>query len=290
MLVLMTRDRRAFTLIELLVVIAIIATLIGLLLPAVQKVRESAARSKCQNNMKQIGLAMHLYHDNKNRLPAGWVVSRTVKPTPGWSWATVILPQIEQHSLFSQINPDLATPGLATVNSLTQMPVALYRCPADRGGETNPVYQSLGMNNYVANREVVGPDINNNPAPMNLLGIQDGTSNTILIGERDSVRNTAAVWVRSSISASSFEGRPGQGINIPNPTPTNATSCVRLGWSSLHPGGVNFLLADGSVRFVRDSIDTDQTADHCAFPAAFGNFTLQNLTHPSDGNAVSGDF
>ncbi|VTR90791.1 Uncharacterized protein OS=Planctomyces brasiliensis (strain ATCC 49424 / DSM 5305 / JCM 21570 / NBRC 103401 / IFAM 1448) GN=Plabr_1394 PE=4 SV=1: N_methyl_2: SBP_bac_10 [Gemmata massiliana] len=283
------RRRRAFTLIELLVVIAIIAILIGLLLPAVQKVREAASRMKCQNNFKQMGLAFHNYNDVNGKLPTGWVTTAANKPSPGWSWAVIILPYIEQDNLLKQINPDLTTPGAASVTTLTQTKISVYLCSSDPGQDTNPVYQSFGRSSYVVNREVTGPDANNNPAALSIQTISDGSSNTILVGERDSVNNTGAVWVRSSASSASFEGRPGRGINIKNPSPTTTGDCTRLGFNSLHTGGVNFLFGDGSVRFVQNSIPANQASDHCAYPAATGNFTLQNLIHPNDGFPI-GDF
>jgi len=287
------RPRRfAFTLIELLVVIAIIAILIGLLLPAVQKVRAAAARAKCTNNLKQIGLAFHNYNDTKGKLPTGWVTTTATKPSPGWSWAVIILPYIEQDNLLNQMNPDLVTPGgpTTTPTALQQSVISTYRCPSDPTGPTNPVFHSFSTNNYVVNREVTGPDVNNNPTGLKVDTISDGSSNTILVGERDGVKNTAAVWIRDSNSSCSFEGRPGRGINIVNPNPASTGDCTRLGWNSLHTNGCVFAFGDGSIHFISQAIDADQSADACAYPAATGNFTLQNLTHPSDGNPVRTDY
>jgi prepilin-type N-terminal cleavage/methylation domain-containing protein/prepilin-type processing-associated H-X9-DG protein len=286
--------RRAFTLIELLVVIAIIAILIGLLLPAVQKIREAANRMKCSNNLKQIGLAAHNYNDTYGALPTGWVTSNTVMPNPGWSWATIILPFIEQDNLYRLLNPDLVTPAgppAPTAANGLQTKISTYRCPSDsglNGGDVNNVFQAYGRCSYVINREVVGPDVSNRPAPLTVATIPDGSSNTILCGERDSIKNVSGVYVRSSVSTASFEGRPGRGMNIDNPGGNTSTgSNERLGFNSRHSGGCNFVLGDGSVKFIRQSIPTDQSADHAAFPAATGNFTFQNLIHPTDGNPVS---
>lgn len=173
----MKRRRVGFTLIELLVVIAIIAVLIGLLLPAVQKVREAAARTRCSNNLKQLALGMANYAGDKGYYPPaikndpGWgmIAPGRVPPVgtwnippygvpsqyhPGWGWGSLILPYIEQKNLYEQMNFEAlnawfgggANPALPT--PLQQTPLQLFRCPADPAPDLNAIRANFGMSNY----------------------------------------------------------------------------------------------------------------------------------------------
>ena len=167
--------RRGFTLIELLVVMAIISILIGLLLPAVQKVREAANRLKCKNNLKQIGLALHNYHTNNGYFPPGYV--STVGPNgpaddrgPGWGWAAFILPYVEQTNLYSQIHFDLDITDPANT-AVRMQSLKIFLCPSDNG---QPVFTVDQLNDPMPNYSTPLTDVNGNPvqvAHANYIGI-----------------------------------------------------------------------------------------------------------------------
>jgi prepilin-type N-terminal cleavage/methylation domain-containing protein/prepilin-type processing-associated H-X9-DG protein len=291
--------RRAFTLIELLVVIAIIAVLVGLLLPAVQKVRSAAARSQCQNNLKQIALALHNYHDARGGLPPGsWVpppAPQPANPLAGsWNWSTLVLPYLEQGAIFDRLDPEGAnragsgTPiASSPLIDLMRTPVKTYLCPADRGPPLNPRFQDQGKNNYP-----VGGGLFNINTRTRFTDVKDGVSNTILLGERMSTtegpfQHFATPWPVSAAGiAASYQCGPGAGVNVgvhlgPPPVagPTSCcssandtTPATRGTMASFHTGGVNVALADGSVTFLRENVD----------PAT----TLTYLFQPADGNVI----
>jgi prepilin-type N-terminal cleavage/methylation domain-containing protein/prepilin-type processing-associated H-X9-DG protein len=275
------RCRSGFTLIELLVVIAIIAILIGLLMPAVQKVRESAARTQCQNNLHQIGLAMHAFHDANKAFPPAFA-----KPA-NWGWSVWLLPYVEQAPLFATLDP-LNTK--IAVNANTTLSLQVYVCPSDSSALIHKFYSGYAKSNYAVSEQVC-----DGGSAIKLIQFTDGTSNTIMVGERDMDKQAAAIWAgRDTISGvASVIGRPTWPINTPYAGGTSCcgtdTGCTRFAFASRHTGGVNFVFCDASVHFLRDSIDADPAQRSCAKPVST-NYMLQNLYFRDDGNIINPDW
>ena len=278
-------ERAAFTLIELLVVITIISVLIGLVLPAVQKVREAANRLSCQNNLKQIGLAMHNYHGSLGTLPPGylWQPASPDNPSitaPGWSWAVLLLPYIEQDNLFKQINLNIPVEHPSYLAVRTDV-VKLFVCPSDRStglftilDEAGTALGQAATNSYAACYGAGGeigeaPDSGNGVffrnSRIRLTDITDGTSNTIAVGERGAFF-TQAAW------AGAFTGGT---TRVTPGAPTSSTAVEKAATQVLahtgshtlndpsadpddfftpHTGNVQFVFGDGSVRPVRNGV------------------------------------
>jgi len=205
----MLRVRRGFTPIELLVVIAIIAVLIALLLPAVQAAREATRRTQCVNNLKQMGLALHSYHDVVLAFPPGYTAANKfidgeTDTSPGWSWASMILPQLDQWPLYSSINVGLPVQAPANTTS-AQSSLNVFLCPSDQiPGSTFAVTDGFG--NTVAivapssyadctgsdaadvalglNNDGLGNGLFYRNSATRIAAISDGTSQTVMLLER----------------------------------------------------------------------------------------------------------
>jgi prepilin-type N-terminal cleavage/methylation domain-containing protein/prepilin-type processing-associated H-X9-DG protein len=295
---------KAFTLIELLVVIAIISLLMGLLLPAVQKVRAAANRIQCVNNLKQIGLACHNHHDALGSLPAGYsaqlsYVDGATDTFPGWGWGAMLLPFLEQDNLFKSINfnASLVSPDNATA---VRAMVKIYQCPADQtptaafalpdsfgnpviaaapssyaacvGGDETDVEAATGLGVFYRNSRT------------RLTDITDGASNTLMIGER-AWSNAQGIWAGAVPNGVLKRGKtnpnpgtaqafiPASGLVLAHSHLNNALTDTDGGlddFSSNHIGGSNFVFADGSVHFIRNipsDTATGYTADSIAFQA-----------------------
>jgi prepilin-type N-terminal cleavage/methylation domain-containing protein len=278
------RPSRGFTLIELLVVIAIIAVLVALLLPAVQQAREAARRTQCRNNLKQLGLALHNYHDNFNVFPPSTtsildfgVWSGTPTDYHLHSWPSRILPYIDSNPHYNRINFDLSALHPANL-PVASIQVSVYRCPSYTGATVSrdSLYTRFSPNyanrNYVA---LGGTDIGRlwqDPdgviCPLNsarMRDITDGSSNTYVLAETR--EQNASVWFDGGVAA--IAARRYDDANAPTyagpELPLNYRpyfvangSGIDAEWgpSSQHTGGVHHLLGDGGVRFLSQNIAT----------------------------------
>jgi prepilin-type processing-associated H-X9-DG protein/prepilin-type N-terminal cleavage/methylation domain-containing protein len=308
-----SRSRAAFTVIELLVVIAVIGVLMGLLLSAVQKVRESANRAKCQNNLRQIGLALHDYHAQRETFPPG-VDDPNQSPPNGyhtcWSWMATLLPYIEQENLWKQADDwahsgsfsqaywwpwggALQTPPTPPNPALRQR-IALYNCPSDARQLTTQ-FETIGPGTWSVTvaftgyqgvsgvrGDYIAPDDQRMTGILyvasrtRIADITDGTSNTLLVGERPPSADLSFGWWFAGsgyevLNATVWSGTGDVVLGAREYGYANALGCPasKVGFQagrlddpcdqvhfwSMHPGGGNFLFADGAVKFLAYSID-----------------------------------
>ncbi|ADB15017.1 protein of unknown function DUF1559 [Pirellula staleyi DSM 6068] len=307
------RWRRGFTLVELLVVIAIIGVLVALLLPAVQAAREAARRSQCNNNLKQIGIAFHNYHDTHGVLPPGAIhsnVNVSAVARAGWGWGTFILPFIEQSALYEKLQVSSRelhqVMNNTTLRPITQTKIPGYRCPSgvspdlnDQRLFTNYDNTAAATSNYVGvsgTRWGGAEDwvVNGQDAfgalwvssRIRLADFTDGTSNTFLVGERE-WDDLAAVWVGVRNYNGTGDNGMRQNMGLVNVKPNIGGDPGKHGFSSKHPGGTLFVFADGHTNFIPDTIHFDNTNLNANNGNTANMGTYQRLGRRNDGEPVS---
>lgn len=333
---------RGFTLIEMLVTISVIAILIALLLPAVQQAREAARRSQCVNNLKQIGLALHNYHDIHEAFPPGFTGGFELhKDDKRWGWGTFILPQLEQATLYNRLAPDehslFRTVFSNVRQKLLKTSVTTYLCPSDSTqplanvnrdftgpalSQSTPTVTAFHINHvgvkgatssYVGSfgdfwrpnygiwnaQNLHGNGVFGCLTSTRIRDIVDGTSQTFAIGER-SYENYGSTWVGveawnqcTTWGVSMVTGSAYYKMNdAPAPYPFTCDGRGASGFSSKHSGGANFLMCDGSARFVSETIDSqniDQLGGLLPISGPKKIGVYQRLARIDDGEAI-GEF
>jgi prepilin-type N-terminal cleavage/methylation domain-containing protein len=340
---------RGFTLVELLVVIAIIGTLVGLLLPAVQSAREASRRSQCGNNLRQIGLALHNHHDAKKSFPRAYKRETAIAPFDNmgyWSWMAMIAPYAELQTEFDrlQVATRDPSPALAASSTVFLAGAPSFRCPSDIGPRLHDAGNDPGwaivsgtvstgantgvpVTNYVAanNQALVRKHTptNTTNGTTGALGvffrdkairtsdITDGTSKTLLVGERSYTLNNhrmsaGTLWVvrdQNALGPASNTDDDGDGsqdnggwnqgmMTITfsiwhgiNPALASSTSAqeIKQSPSSLHPGGAWFVMADGSTEFLLQTVHNDTAATN----STTVNSVLEALAGIADAFQVS---
>jgi prepilin-type N-terminal cleavage/methylation domain-containing protein/prepilin-type processing-associated H-X9-DG protein len=313
--------RKGFTLVELLVVIAIIGILVALLLPAVQAARESARRTQCVNNLKQIGIAFQNYHDAMRRLPPGYLaagpyVDGQTDTTPGWGWAAFLLPHMEQGPVYQLASFTLPIQQPANAVAV-QTRIAAYLCPSDTVPDAayavpNPsgvVVGSAGPASYAACTgsdafevfAATGDGVFYRNSGTTFADIRDGTTFTILAGDR-AFGISKGIWAGAMDNGTVVRGQynvcqpivagtylQAAGLTLAHAHLNNAVFDGNDGaglddFSSMHPAGSNFVFGDGSVHFIQ-TIESDGPNGYTSECLIY-----QRLGTRADGLAVPGDF
>lgn len=294
----MDGQKRGFTLIELLVVIAIIAILVALLLPAVQQAREAARRSSCKNNLKQLGLAFHNYHDNFNMFPTGYYQKTGYQ----MGWASRILPYIEQAPLYEAVKGiagemnEIAPWRSASIGNRPEFstPMSVLLCPSSALGPVAPTHSGVTsshaglhyrgnagsvdvgfVNGSTSSRHYVTSGVMYPKHKTRMRDITDGTSNTFLLGELSSVGNGWAgnntgfddmpPWTWGTYAYGGSTGADGflmidtKAVQYPIGSGTHTQYGVS--WRSHHTGGTQMLFVDGRVQFLSESVSLDILKD-----------------------------